>query len=66
MISLMEPLTKNLEIGLLLVEVNRIKKESKLLVLTPAIGYQVSQFGDSNPRPTHYECVALPAELNWR
>lgn len=38
MISLMEPLTKNLEIGLLLVEVNRIKKESKLLVLTPAIG----------------------------
>lgn len=39
MISLMEPLTKNLEIGLLLEEVNRTKKESKLLVLTPAIGY---------------------------
>ncbi len=24
-----------------------------------------SQLRDLNSRPTHYECVALPAELNW-
>ncbi len=26
----------------------------------------MSHFGDSNPRPTHYECVALPTELKWQ
>ena len=25
----------------------------------------MSHPGDSNSRPTHYECVALPAELGW-
>ena len=25
-----------------------------------------SHFADSNRRPTHYECVALPTELKWR
>ena len=24
-----------------------------------------SHFADSNRRPTHYECVALPTELKW-
>ena len=27
---------------------------------------KVSHFADSNRRPTHYECVALPTELKWR
>ena len=26
---------------------------------------KVSHFADSNRRPTHYECVALPTELKW-
>ena len=25
----------------------------------------LSHFADSNRRPTHYECVALPTELKW-
>ena len=25
-----------------------------------------SHFADSNRRPTHYECVALPTELKWQ
>ena len=25
-----------------------------------------SRLGESNPRPTHYECVALPTELRRR
>ena len=25
----------------------------------------MSHSRDSNPRPTRYECVALPAELKW-
>jgi hypothetical protein len=26
----------------------------------------LSRLGESNPRPTHYECVALPSELRRR
>ena len=28
--------------------------------------FPLSHFADSNRRPTHYECVALPTELKWR
>ena len=29
------------------------------------LGYKWSQRWDLNPRPTRYECVALPTELPW-
>lgn len=28
-------------------------------------GAFLSHVSDSNQRPTHYECVALPTELKW-
>ena len=30
-----------------------------------ACGRKESHERDSNPRPTHYECVALPTEPSW-
>ncbi len=30
------------------------------------VDFQLSHLRDLNSRPTHYECVALPAELKWR
>ena len=33
-----------------------------------AAGYreELSQLWDSNPRPSRYECDALPTKLNWQ
>ena len=34
--------------------------------MAPLKAKTLSHFADSNRRPTHYECVALPTELKWR
>ena len=41
------------------------KKESNLPLIKDKIALLMlflSHYGDSNPGPTHYECVALPTE----
>ena len=34
-------------------------------LLTHSLIVFLSHMTDSNRRPTHYECVALPTELKW-
>ena len=42
-------------------------KPTLLLIdlLTHSLIVFLSHMTDSNRRPTHYECVALPTELKW-
>ena len=46
-------------------ETCRSKHISKQLKTNP-LSPPLSHLRDSNPRPTHYECVALPTEPRWR
>ena len=44
-----------------------MQKITKLvfMILPGIMENDLSQLPESNRRPTHYECVALPAELSW-
>ena len=39
--------------------------EKSYSIQSKSTDYKWSQLPESNRRPTHYECVALPAELSW-
>lgn len=45
---------------------NRFRQNSKRPRTCRRRFFFLSQFPDSNRGPTHYECVALPTEPNWR